>query len=142
MDIEVKTAHQRLQSLLRKYPKYDSEAYSFIYEALEYTKKLKAKKDRDHVAIRELLEGFRMYSIEQFGFLAKTVLNCWGIETTKDIGDIVFNLMEFDLIGKSEKDSREDFNNVYDFNKVFDIKPYAHNYNSETEEWRIIYNRR
>jgi uncharacterized repeat protein (TIGR04138 family) len=54
--------------------------------------------------------------------MTKTVLNHWGVNTTDDFGEIVFNMVENGLMGKTEKDSREDFKNVYDFHEVFDIR--------------------
>ena len=34
-------------------------------------------------------------------------------------GEIVFNMVDNGLLGKTEEDSKEDFLNVYDFDKAF-----------------------
>jgi uncharacterized repeat protein (TIGR04138 family) len=53
------------------------------------------------------------------------VLGIWGVSKTADFGNIVFNLVEADLMSRSEDDNREDFDGVYDFREVFriDAKP-------------------
>ena len=47
--------------------------------------------------------------------MAKTVLTTWGIHSTDDFGEIVYNLIKVDLMKKSDSDRREDFDGVFDF---------------------------
>ena len=47
--------------------------------------------------------------------MAKTVLNSWGIRSTGDFGEIVFNLIRTGQMRKTPADTRVDFDNVYDF---------------------------
>ena len=47
--------------------------------------------------------------------LAKNVLNEWGVHTTGDFGEIVFNLIDIGQMKKTDHDRREDFENVFDF---------------------------
>jgi uncharacterized repeat protein (TIGR04138 family) len=56
--------------------------------------------------------------LQEFGPLARTVLEYWGIFTTEDIGKIVFILVEEKLLFKNEEDDIQDFENVYDFEKA------------------------
>ena len=51
--------------------------------------------------------------------MAKVVLNSWGIKSTSDIGEIVYNMINVDLMRKSPADRREDFDDVFDFQKAF-----------------------
>jgi len=137
----MKTAAEKFRNLLQECPHYDKEVYNLIYETLDCISKRivrKEEKTPQHVTIKELAGGFRLYIIEQFGCLAKTVLNEFGVRTTRDIGQAVFNLIEHDLLGKQEQDRREDFNNLYDFNKVFNLKP-KFKYNPKTNEWETKY---
>jgi uncharacterized repeat protein (TIGR04138 family) len=106
-----------LAEVIKKDPRYAREAYGFVYEALDYTIKRIGKKR--HVTGQELLAGIRDYALAQFGPMGKTVFNAWGIRRTDDFGEIVFNLVEHDLMGKTEQDSRDDFKNGFDFNEVF-----------------------
>ncbi|MBI2470534.1 MAG: hypothetical protein HYV59_04750 [Planctomycetes bacterium] len=139
-----KTWH-KLKEIIKKDPRYTLQAYQFVFEALDYTTNMLGKNqhkttDRDrHVTGRQLLEGIRQYASKQFGFMALTVFEQWGVKQdadfgnivfnlvenglmgkTADFGNIVFNLVENGLMGKTETDSRDDFKNIYDLKKVFD----------------------
>ena len=51
--------------------------------------------------------------------MAQVVLGMWGIRSTGDFGEIVYNLIRVGLMKKSPHDRREDFENVYDFDRAF-----------------------
>ena len=110
--------------------RFDRKAYTFIRQALDSTvKELKKKQPErteksQHVSGAELLHGVRTFALDQYGPLAKTVLNGWGISRCSDFGDIVFNLIEYNVFSKTENDRREDFAEVYDFDEAF-VKPFA-----------------
>ena len=53
--------------------------------------------------------------------MAPTVFRNWGVYKTADFGEIVFNLVECDLLGKRESDSRHDFDDGFDFDKAFEM---------------------
>jgi len=114
---------ERLKEVVARDGRYHINAYRFVYEALDYTVKQLDKKR--HISGRELLEGIKNLALEQFGCLACMVLGIWGVSKTADFGNIVFNLVEADLMSRSEDDTREDFDGVYDFREVFriDSKP-------------------
>lgn len=110
--------------------RFDRKAYTFVRQALDSTVKDLKKKQPDrtsksqHVTGAELLEGIRGYALEQYGPLAKTVLNSWGITRCRDFGDIVFNLIEYNVFSKTENDRREDFADIYEFDEAF-VQPFA-----------------
>lgn len=110
-------------------PRFDRRAYDFVRLGLDHTvkelrKKDAAKADRPrHVTGQELLEGLREYALDQFGPLAKTVLNAWGVRRCRDFGDVVFNLIEYNVFSKTESDRREDFADIFDFDDAF-VKPF------------------
>ena len=52
--------------------------------------------------------------------MAKVVLNNWGIRSTSDLGEIVYNLISVDLMRKSDTDRREDFDDVFNFDEAFE----------------------
>ncbi|HZZ28702.1 MAG TPA: Minf_1886 family protein [Pirellulales bacterium] len=79
--------------------------------------KRKGKTER-HMTGQQLCEAIRQYASEQFGLMAKAVLNSWGVQSTGDIGNIVFNLIEIGQMRKTKQDSRSDFENVFDFETV------------------------
>jgi len=107
-----------LMKLISRDKRYDPESYSFVMSALDFTRK--TLKRKGHVTGQELLEGIRGYALEEFGPMARTVLKHWGITTTNDFGEIVFNMLDTGLLGKSDQDSKDDFNNRFDFKAIFD----------------------
>lgn len=106
-----------MQNILREDSRYTADAYAFVRAGLDYT--VRQLDEPRHVGGRELLDGIRDFALKEFGPMALTVLAGWGISRTEDIGEIVFNLVENGLLGKTEEDSRADFSNGYDFREVF-----------------------
>lgn len=109
---------QKLAEILLRDDRYSRDAYRFVQEGLEYTVRRRGK--RGHVTGRELVEGLRDLARDKFGLMARTVLNQWGLRNTGDFGEIVFNLVEEQIMSKQDSDTREDFQNVFDFEEVFD----------------------
>ena len=110
---------QKVREVAARDGRYSAAAYHFIYEALSHTLKIM---NRDgHVTGKELLEGIRDLALEQFGGLATMVFETWGVRGTRDFGNMVFNLIESDLMGKKPNDSIGDFDDVYEFRRVFTI---------------------
>jgi uncharacterized repeat protein (TIGR04138 family) len=117
---------ESVDAIIRKDRRYDRDAYYFVREGLDFTvKMLKKHKEKhlSHVSGQELLEGLRRFALDQFGPMTKTVLAYWGVHQCDDFGEIVFNMVEKGILGKTEQDSREDFKRGYDFEEVF-VKPY------------------
>jgi uncharacterized repeat protein (TIGR04138 family) len=115
-----------LEKVLAKDPRYHRDAYAFVREALDYTQKRIGRANGGklrHVTGQELLEGIREFALEQFGPMTLTVFEEWGIRQCSDFGEIVFNLIEAGVLSKTEKDSRADFAEGYDFEEAF-RKPF------------------
>ncbi|HBB73971.1 MAG: Minf_1886 family protein [Planctomycetaceae bacterium] len=72
-----------------------------------------------HVSGQQLCEAVRLYGLQQYGYLAPTVLGSWGIRSTDDVGAIVFNMIDIGQMRKTRADKREDFQGVYDFAEAF-----------------------
>ena len=117
---------QALNAMLESDGRYHRDAYLFVREGLEYTQKHLAKDEHGkvrHVSGQELLGGLRGHAIEQFGPLALLVLEEWGVRRCEDFGEIVFNMIEYRLLARTEEDSRADFTGGYDFEDAF-RKPF------------------
>jgi uncharacterized repeat protein (TIGR04138 family) len=71
-----------------------------------------------HLTGQQLCEAIRQYALEQYGYMAKVVLNNWGIHSTGDFGEIVYNLIRVGVMKKSKDDRREDFNDCYSFDEA------------------------
>ncbi len=68
---------------------------------------------------RELCEGARTLALQQYGLLARLVLGQWGIQSTSDLGEIVYNLIAAGHLEKTPTDRRADFDDVFDFETAF-----------------------
>lgn len=112
---------EKLLKVVRDDPRYGREAYLFIYEVLDYA--LARIGEKRHLTGQELLEYIRQYSVDKFGLLARSVFESWGVTQCEDFGEIVFNLVEANLLSKTDTDTREDFAGGYDFKKAFDNIP-------------------
>ena len=109
------------------------DAYAFVFEALSYAQSVlkmgtetpaasrsgEEDEPERHVTGQELCEAIRRFALDQYGYMAKTVLNNWGIRRTGDFGEIVFNLIRVGQMRKTHSDRREDFDDVYDFDEAF-----------------------
>lgn len=125
----------KLEQVLAHDQRYSREAYVFVREALDFTQKLILRENQGalrHVSGQELLEGIRQFALQQFGPMAATVFESWGVTRCSDFGEIVFNMVEASLLAKTEKDTRDDFQNGYDFIDAFQ-KPYLPRSKAETE---------
>jgi uncharacterized repeat protein (TIGR04138 family) len=122
------TYQVRLVQIVERDGRYPYEAYDFVFAALSHTQRLLKRVPRDeeagpaepqyHVSGRELLEGIRDLALRDFGLMARIVFRLWGINSTADFGEIVFNLVSENLMSKSEQDTRADFRDVYDLDKA------------------------
>lgn len=119
-----------LETIVAKDRRYHREAYLFVREALDYTQKsvLKGRKgsrpvEVRHVTGQQLLGGIREYGLQQYGPMTLLLLREWGVTRGEDFGEIVFNMVEAGLLGKTERDSRDDFKNSFDFTDAFQ-KPF------------------
>ncbi len=126
-------------ALLQEDRRFKPEAYIFIFEALNYAQNVLgmgaekpgefaspaagANKPEEtperHVTGQELCEAIRQYALHQYGYMAKTVLNSWGLHNTGDFGEVVFNLIRIGKMRKTPSDTRVDFNDLYDFDAAF-----------------------
>ena len=111
---------QLLQSDLR----YQMQAYQFVQDSLAFAQEVLPQEEPQpgedpHLTGQELCEAIRLFAIDQFGYMSKTVLNNWGIHETRDFGEIVYNLIDIGLLRPSDKDEREHFADVYSFEKAF-----------------------
>ena len=113
---------EALGKLVQRDGRYARAAYLFVREALDYTQKKVEKKSKDelrHVSGQELLAGIRLCALEHFGPMTQMVFNEWGIRSCEDFGEIVFNMVESNLLAKTTNDTREDFKQGYDFFEAF-----------------------
>ena len=107
----------KIKKIVKEDRRFNEEAYLFVLSALDFA--MGKMKVRRHLTGPELLNSIREYGISQYGPMTRTVLEFWGINNTEDFGVIVFQMIDEGILRKNEKDSLEDFKNVYDFKEAF-----------------------
>jgi uncharacterized repeat protein (TIGR04138 family) len=103
--------------------RFRAEAYFFLRDALEATLKRKKKSRKEaggHVSAAELLDGFRVHALGEFGPMTLTVLDYWGVRSCEDIGEMVFQLVTIGVFGQTDEDTLEKFRDAYDFREAFE----------------------
>jgi uncharacterized repeat protein (TIGR04138 family) len=107
-----------MERLRKRHPAYNETAYLFILAALHYT--IERVGEARHISGRELAEGCRDLAIERFGLMARSVLEFWGIRSTRDLGEIVFALVECGVLVKQDGDCVDEFCDVFNFSEAFE----------------------
>ncbi len=119
MSTESDTVWQRLKASSVPYP---PQAFVFVQEGLRCTADRLhgegASGDR-HVSGQQLSLGLKDYAVDQYGLLARTVLDSWGVRRTEDFGKIVFAMVEAGVLRKTDEDRAEDFIGVFEFDEAF-----------------------
>ena len=103
--------------------RFSLRAYEFVRRSLDHALQRLGRtgqKKPAHVRGEELLESFRALALRDFGPMAKTVLNDWGISTCTEVGEVVFQLVQHGILGKSETDKIDDFQEIYTFREAFE----------------------
>ncbi|MEK6701098.1 MAG: Minf_1886 family protein [Planctomycetota bacterium] len=111
---------------------FPPQAYQFVREGLGHTARLVHGERGEshleatgtdeggrHVSGQQLCLGLKDYALKQYGLLARTVLTHWGIQRTEDFGRVVFAMVEAGWMRKTQEDTPEDFEGVFDFDDVF-----------------------
>lgn len=112
---------ESVSSILSRESRYDGHAYFFLKDSLDFTLKRVMEETGGkgrHVSGKELLEGFRDLALDQFGPMAATLMDEWGVKESRDVGNMVFQLIEEQVFGRQESDKPEDFEGVFDFRKA------------------------
>lgn len=123
------TFDERIDALAGGDGRYAPAAYQFVFRALDYVLESRSGVQGEalpvdsHVAATELLDGLRSFALELYGPLARMVLEAWGLHRTEDFGEIVFRLVDEQLLNKQETDRKSDFSNGFSFREAFDVMP-------------------
>lgn len=128
---------EAVETVCQEDRRYNPEAYAFLRDSLEGTIKRRKKSKKEpspHVGAVELLDGFRIHALAEFGPMALMVLNYWGVISTADVGQMVFNLVKAGIFGKTDEDTAESFRDVFDFRDAFvaPFRPLSGSLNEDT----------
>jgi uncharacterized repeat protein (TIGR04138 family) len=111
-----------IMRIISRDKRFEREAFSFLKEALDFTIQdfsAKTPENSSHVSAAQLLHGFRDLALKEFGPMAATLFNEWGIHRCADIGDMVFLLIQEGAFGKQDNDRQEDFIEIFTFENAF-----------------------
>lgn len=134
---------KRLFELLREDRRYRPDAYAFVSESLDYAQNVlqlgnarpseplpeeivaergdpAVDTGENHISGGDLCEAARLHAMNLYGRMAKVVLENMGIRRTRDIGNIVFNLINIGEMRKTAEDKIDDFDEVFEFETAFD----------------------
>jgi uncharacterized repeat protein (TIGR04138 family) len=128
---------EAVETVCQEDRRYHPEAYAFLRDSLEGTIKRRKKSKKEsgpHVGAAELLDGFRIHALAEFGPMALMVLDYWGVVSTGDVGQMVFNLVQAGIFGKTDEDTTESFRDVFDFREAFvaPFRPLSDSLNEDT----------
>ena len=145
----------QLARVIARDSRYSIEAYVFVLESLKLARHRKLRErqkrsdraaasrsrkktaagqareatadDPGHVTGRELCRAAGKLALRSYGMMALTVLDLWGIRSTSDIGEIVYNLIDSGVLDKTPSDKRSDFDDVFDFATALRPKSFLEN---------------
>lgn len=119
----------KVEQIVARDARYGRDAYKFIREVLAHAEKKLAPNKKiqvqqpQHISGQELLENMRQYTLKEFGPMGKHVLAEWGIFRCEDVGEVVFNMVEAEILSKRKQDVLEDFAGGFDFEEAF-VRPF------------------
>ncbi|CAN5195561.1 hypothetical protein BH20GEM2_BH20GEM2_01700 [soil metagenome] len=112
-----------IDALRSRHPAYHETAYLFVLSGLHHT--IDRLREPRHISGRELAEGCRDLALERYGPLARSVLAFWGIRSTRDLGQVVFALVDCGILVKQPHDDVSDFEEIFDFDDLDHRYPWT-----------------
>lgn len=111
--------------IVSRHEDYAPDAYDFLRQALDHSaQRFKQDRKTAHLSAEELYLGVCSLALEEYGPMAKSVLEYWGILSSVDVGEIVFRLIEAGVFGKQEGDTINQFYHLPALSTILDA-PYA-----------------
>jgi uncharacterized repeat protein (TIGR04138 family) len=95
-------------------PRYAREAYFFLVGVLGHVvqslpPERLADPERRHLSGAELVAGVVRLARREFGSLAPAVFREWGVVESRDVGEMVFQLVRAGELSARPEDTMEDF---------------------------------
>ena len=100
-------AAEKINSIIAGDRRYKADAYSFVLDALANAS-LEQVAPR-HLSAAELLASMRDVARRSFGEFDREIFSEWGVNSASDFGNIVYNLIDAELLFANENDRRSDF---------------------------------
>ncbi len=100
-------------------PRYSAKAYALLMDVLGWLFRDGATADGEAI-----LDEFRERTLDLYGPMSYTVLSEWGVKSTEDVGEMMFNLADAGRVRREDSDNAEAFVGGYDFKETF-LEPYV-----------------
>ncbi|MCK4305081.1 MAG: hypothetical protein KAY24_12660 [Candidatus Eisenbacteria sp.] len=107
----------RIYEIYERNTRFKPQAFFLIFMALARCRLMDGR--AGHVSGNELLRAFAEEARSQYGPMALSVLNHMGFHNSKDVGELVFLMVQEGLLSKTDQDSLRDFEKGYDFEEEF-----------------------
>ena len=112
-----------VDAILKRDSRYPREAYTLMPVVLEHTLRKRREAGEEssdgHLTGQQFCKGFEDYMDSLYGPFALGLLHEMNLRSTEDVGNLVYNLIEEGVFGKTARDSRQDFREVFDFDEAF-----------------------
>lgn len=115
---EIDFAGDGFDDIVAKDSRYDARAYALLMDCVHFL----GKEDR-HMTAADIMDEFKERTLDQYGAMSMTVLSEWGLRSTEDLGEMMFNLSEHGRVRRDPEDTAECFVGGYDFEEAF-LGPY------------------
>jgi uncharacterized repeat protein (TIGR04138 family) len=114
-----------VDAILARDSRFSREAYYLVRDGLAAALRHLPDTTQKEIHVRGpvLCDGVRQHALDQFGPMVPTLMEFWGLRSTRDIGEIVFLLIAEKAFSASPEDCLDDFENVFDFQEAF-VKPF------------------
>jgi uncharacterized repeat protein (TIGR04138 family) len=122
---EARQTIERFVEVVEQDGRYPLDAFQFLQAGIQHAivrthgrsaverEELEPDDDHpNHVSGQQLCEALADLALLRYGRLATAVLGGWNIKTTQDWGNMVFLLVDNDLLQKTERDRMSDFDDV------------------------------
>ena len=108
-----------IEEIILQDGRYSLEAVQFVRAGLNFgiqqMHSVESPSLRRHIGGQQLCMGLRELARQKWGMMARSVLNCWNVYSTRDFGEIIFLLVESGWMQKQPSDCIDDFDDVFDF---------------------------
>lgn len=138
---DLKSFERAVDEIRENDTRFSPYAYAFLRRCLDHSVNRLGRSEKTkpaHVSGGELLLGFRDLAIKEFGPMARTVLENWGVHNCTQVGEIVFQLVQHGILGKSDTDHLDDFQEIWTFREAFEqpFLPKPCSWKTRPAAWR------
>ena len=114
-----------IEEIAKEDGRYNVMAFKHVHDGLGLiVQKIRESRGYDpephHISGQDLAMGLAELSIERWGRLAGMVFKRWGINCSRDFGEIVYLMIDNGWMTAQETDTVEDFDDVFDFDTLFE----------------------